>query len=86
MSLSERERAILDCERSWWQQSGPKEAVIREQIGLSPTGYYRILGALVDSPDARDYDPLVVLRLRRERARRRRERYQGASSEGPRSR
>ena len=86
MSLSERERAILDCERSWWQQDGPKEAVIREQLGLSPTGYYRILGTLVDSPEARAYDPLVVLRLRRDRARRRRERFQGASSDGPRSR
>ena len=86
MALSERERAILDVEGSWWQQPGSKEAVIRQQLNLSPTAYYRILGTLVDSPDALTYDPLVVLRLRRDRTRRRRERFQGASSDGPRSR
>lgn len=86
MALSERERAILDVERSWWQQPGSKEAVIREQLNLSPTAFYRLLGTLADSPEAFAYDPLVVLRVRRDRSRRRRERFQGASSDGPRSR
>ena len=38
MALSDRERAILDFERSWWTESGPKELAIRKQIlpdGLS---------------------------------------------------
>src|SRR5947209_8739493 len=40
MELSERERAIIDFERSAWQLDGPKEAAIRAELGLSPTRYY----------------------------------------------
>jgi len=86
MALSERERAILDYERSWWLEPGPKEAVIRRRLGLSPTRYYRLLAELAESPDAMDYDPLVVLRIRRERSRRRRERFEGRRADGPRAR
>lgn len=86
MPLSDQERAILDFERSWWREPCSKEAFIRERLCLSPTRYYRLLGALVDSVDAYDYDPLVVLRLRRERDRRRRARYEGRSADGPRAR
>lgn len=86
MALSERERAILDYERSWWQEPGPKEVVIRERLSLSPTRYYRLLGSLMNSDEALAYDPLVILRLRRERAKRRRERFEGRSAHGPRAR
>lgn len=86
MALSDRDKAILDFERSWWRQPGPKEAAIREQLNLSATRYYQLLGALVDSADADAYDPLVVRRLRRVRDRRRRARYEGRSVDGPRSR
>ena len=82
--LTEREQAILDFERSWWQRSGPKEAAIREELALSPTRYYELLGDLVDHPAARAYDPLVILRLRRVRDRRRRARFEGRTAGGPR--
>jgi len=75
--LSSRERAILDFERSWWSIPGSKESGIREQLDLSPTRYYQLLGDLLDSPDALAYDPLVVRRLRRIRDRRRRARWEG---------
>ncbi|HET6794101.1 MAG TPA: DUF3263 domain-containing protein [Acidimicrobiales bacterium] len=77
MALSERDRAILDCERSWWKEPGPKEAVIRGRLGLSPTLYYRRLAALAASADAYAYDPLVIRRLRTDRERRRRARFEG---------
>ena len=86
MPLSEQERAVLDLERSWWQEAGSKETRIRDRLGLSTTRYYRMVGTLIDSPDAFAYDPLVVLRLRRERDRRRRARYEGRSADGPRAR
>lgn len=87
MALSDRERAILDYERSWWQEAGPKERAIRQRLGLSPTRYYRVLAELVESDDALEYDPLVVRRLRRDRRRRRRERFEGRSADGgPRTR
>lgn len=81
MALTERDRAILDFERSWWSESGPKELAIRERFELSTTRYYEILGELLDSPDAMEHDPLVVRRLRRLRDRRRRERSEGRTAE-----
>ena len=83
MPLSERERAILDFERSWWTVPGPKEAAIRERFDLSAARYYQVLGALLESPDALDYDPLVVRRLRRLRDRRRRARFEGRRAQPP---
>lgn len=82
MALSERDKRVLDLERSWWQSSGTKEAAIRSQLGISPTRYYEVLAALSASPDARAYDPLVVHRVRRLRAIRRRARYEGRSAGG----
>ena len=77
MALTERDRAILDFERSWWSESGPKEIAIRERFELSTTRYYEILGELLDAPEALEHDPLGVRRLRRLRDRRRRERTEG---------
>jgi hypothetical protein len=77
MGLSERDRAILDFEGSWWTVSGPKEASIKARLGLSATRYYQVIAGLVDLEEAEAYDPLVVRRLRRERDRRRRARYEG---------
>jgi len=82
MALSERDRAILDFERSWWAEPGPKEVTIRERFDLSPTRYYQVLNELLDSEDAMEYDPLVVRRLRRLRDRRRRARFEGRSAGG----
>ena len=80
MALSERERAILDFERTWWTEPGPKEAAIRSRFDLSPTRYYQLLNDLLESPDALEYDPLVVRRMRRLRDRRRRARFEGRSA------
>jgi hypothetical protein len=77
MALSPRDRTILDLERWWWTRSGPKEAAIRAHTGLSSTRYYELLRRLVDDPDAYDHDPLTVMRLRRDRDRRRRARIVG---------
>jgi hypothetical protein len=77
MQLTERDRAILDFERAWWSEQGPKEGLIRERFELSAARYYEVLGELLDSPEAYEYDPLVVRRLRRMRDRRRRARHEG---------
>jgi hypothetical protein len=45
---------------------------------LSASRYYEILGQLLESPEAYDYDPLGVRRLRRLRDRRRRARQETA--------
>ncbi|MHB1536319.1 MAG: DUF3263 domain-containing protein [Acidimicrobiales bacterium] len=77
MGLSERDQAILDFERGWWSEPGSKEGAVRARFGLSATRYYQLLSALVDSPDAATYDPLLVRRLRRGRYLRRRARFEG---------
>ena len=77
MALDDRDRAILDFERSWWTQSGSKSEAIRNSLGLSPARYYQLLGALTASNEAHDYDPLLVRRLRLLQARRRRVRIEG---------
>ena len=77
MALTDRDRAILDFERSWWTESGPKDTAIRERFELSGTRYYQLLTELLDDPDALEYDPLLIRRLRRMRERRRRARVEG---------
>lgn len=85
MELTQRDKAILDFERGWWAQPGPKAARILEMFELSSQRYYEILGELVGSDEALEYDPLLVRRLRRQRERRRRERKgpHVRESEGP---
>ncbi len=77
MALTDRDRAILDFERTWWTEPGPKDAAIREHFELSGTRYYQLLTELLDDPEALGYDPLLVRRLRRVRERRRRARIEG---------
>jgi hypothetical protein len=77
MELTERERAILDFEREWWMLPGPKDAAIRDRFAMSPSSYYRTLSALIEHGGARQYDPLTVKRLRRQRDERRRVRIEG---------
>ncbi|MEU0281597.1 DUF3263 domain-containing protein [Streptomyces sp. NPDC006195] len=72
--LSERDRAVLAMERRGWPGPGAKERAIREGLGLSPTRYYQLLGALLDDPLALEHDPVTVNRLRRIRDERRRRR------------
>ena len=83
MGLTDRDRAILDFERSWWVTSGTKEAAIRSRLDLSPTRYYELLRALSASSDAAAYDPLVVHRLRRSQSQRRRARLEGRPASQP---
>lgn len=82
MGLSERDRAILDFEGSWWAEPGPKEAAIKARLGLSASRYRQILAALVDSEEAAVAAPLLIRRLRRERDRRRRARFEGRPAGG----
>lgn len=82
MALTDRDRAILDFERSWWTQPGPKETAIRDRFELSPTRYYEIVNELLEDADAMVYDPLLIRRLRRLRDRRRRQRYEGRPAKG----
>ncbi|SDT63983.1 DUF3263 domain-containing protein [Jiangella sp. DSM 45060] len=69
-AMDDHERRILDFEHRWWKYPGAKEQAVRSELGMSATRYYQVLNALIDRPEALAHDPLLVRRLRRQRARR----------------
>ena len=71
-SLSERDMRILASERRWWRYHGAKEQAIREIFDIAATRYYQLLNELIDRPEALAFDPILVKRLRRQRAERKR--------------
>src|SRR5918992_5419437 len=74
VTLSDRERTLLDLETGWWRHAGDKETAIAETLGCPVGDYYAELNRLIDRPEAEAAYPLVVRRLRRLRERRRTER------------
>jgi Protein of unknown function (DUF3263) len=80
VSLTDRERIILELERTWWTRDTSKDAQVVERLGCSPEAFHLELNALVDSDDALAHDPLLIRRLRRLRDRRRRARIEAAAA------
>ena len=74
LALDERSREVLDFEREAWKLTVPKQRAIRERFGFSPSRYHQLLHRIIDRPEAVAYDPMLVRRLRRVRAVRRRSR------------
>jgi hypothetical protein len=72
MSLNERQRAILEFERTWWTMDGEKDLLIRGRFACAPDAYDNELAEVLDDPEAFETDPLLVRRLDRQRDRRRR--------------
>ena len=72
--LLPRDRDILDFERGWWQEQGPKDRAVRQRFGFSAARYQQLLNRAIDRPEALEYDPMLVRRLRRLREQRRRRR------------
>lgn len=72
--LTEREVRILDFERSWWKHAGVKEQAIKESFDMSATRYYQMLNETLEKPAAMEYDPILVKRLKRLRAYRKKQR------------
>jgi hypothetical protein len=68
VELTERDLRLLAFEAREWRNAGTKEQAIRLELGVSAARYYQLLNALIDSPAAARYDPLLVSRLRRMRA------------------
>ncbi|PPF70851.1 DUF3263 domain-containing protein [Rathayibacter tritici] len=63
--LNERDLRVLAFEREWGVRSGDKDDAIRSQFGLSAARYYQVLSAVLASPAALAYDPMLVTRLHR---------------------
>ena len=69
-ALSERDIRVLAFERRTWRTAGAKEQDISDALGMSATRYYQVLNELIDMPEALQFDPSLVKRLRAQRARR----------------
>ena len=69
-ALSERDLRVLAFERGTWRSVGAKEQGIFEALGMSATRYYQLLNSLIDRPEALQFDPSLVKRLRAQRSRR----------------
>lgn len=63
--LTGEDRAILDFERWWWAETGPKDVAIEFELGLTASEYYERLRVVVGTSEALSYDPLTVQRVRR---------------------
>lgn len=83
MALTERDRAIIEFERTYWAQDESKETLIRKRFDLSTTRYYELLSDVIDSDEAYELDPLVIKRLRHRRILRRRARFEGQIQRPP---
>jgi hypothetical protein len=70
--LSDRDAQVLRFERRTWRYPAAKDEAIRTEFGFSPTRYYQLLNALIESPAALAAEPVLVGRLSRLRAARRR--------------
>ncbi|MFE6000400.1 DUF3263 domain-containing protein [Streptomyces sp. NPDC056454] len=70
--LSDTVRAVLDnAPRLEGLLPGPRERIIREELGMSPVRFFQILNAAIDTPEAQAYAPVLINRRRRVRAHRR---------------
>jgi hypothetical protein len=78
--LTDRQRDMLDFERTWWQFDDLRDEHIRARFDCSADEYYAELNQVLELPGAMAHDPLVVRRFQRRRLRRRRSLMDGGSA------
>ena len=61
--LSAGDRSILEFERGWWLEPGPKDRAIELRLGMPASSYYEHLLRIVALPAASRIDPLTVARV-----------------------
>ena len=83
MTLTERDIAIINFERSAWKSSQTKHQSIRQAFSISPSRYYQLRDSLLDNPEALQFDPLVIKRLQRDRKVRRSKKLGISTSNNP---
>ena len=72
--MSPRDHMTLRLATARYRYPGARESDARDQLGLSPTLFWRHVNALLDDPEALAAMPAEVHRLRRLRDARRRAR------------
>lgn len=72
--LTPFEESLLEFERWSWKNRGARDEAVLELFGLSWPRHVQLVQALIDRPEAEEYDPVTVRRLRRLRDARARDR------------
>jgi hypothetical protein len=67
VELHAEDRALLVFEGSWWTEPGLKTERIRRELGMTSSRYYKRLAELIHTPEALEFDPLLIRRLRKRR-------------------
>ena len=83
MELTERQKSIIEFERTAWQTDISKETAIRQLFTISPSRYYQIRDDLIDLPEAMKFDPMVIRRLQKQRKFRRSKKYGISEAKSP---
>lgn len=69
--MTEHERTAIELAAAHYRYPGAREHDAYEQLGLTSTRYWALVGRLLDRPDALAEMPVEVRRLRRLRDQRR---------------
>lgn len=69
--LTDRDRAVLEFERRPWRYQGAKDEAILTLFGMTAIRYAQVLASVLANPEAEEWDPAHVRRLRRLHAARR---------------
>jgi hypothetical protein len=68
--LTAHDRKMLDVVDQWHRHGGSIINVIIGELGMRPVPFFQRLAALIDTPEAAAYRPVLVARLRRLQSRR----------------
>jgi len=60
-------KELLDFEDAWPRWSGRKDEAIRARFAVPPARYFQVLNQRIDTAEALEANPMLVLRLRRRR-------------------
>ena len=69
--MTDEDRRLLDMAGQRWNHAGNHADAVRTEFGMSVTRFWQKVSRLLDDPDALEYSPQTVYRLRRLRASRR---------------
>lgn len=78
--LTDRAIRILDFEREWWTYAGDKATGIKTEFDLDPDTYQAELDRIIFTDAALAHDRMLVKRLRRLSAQRRRQAAHGGGA------
>ncbi|WP_232017104.1 DUF3263 domain-containing protein [Gordonia insulae] len=59
---------MLDVSGRRWRYAGSMAAAVEAEFGVTVTRFWQIINGILDDPDAIEYSPLTVNRLRRLRS------------------